>query len=166
MDGRHAADVADEVQDLDMALAFPKPQAAAELLDEDSSAVGDAGEADDVDVGDIDAFVEDVDGSDDRRLASPEAHQAQLPLAAFELSVDALGALPLGYPAEQLRHPLGVLDRPAEHHRPWLAVVRHALISSSRIASSRSGRNNRAFRSWIVYCARWLGERSPSRCCR
>ena len=60
-EGGDAADVADEIErtsDFSLPSAETKPPS--ELLDEDPAAVGDPGEADDVDVGDVDALVEDV----------------------------------------------------------------------------------------------------------
>ena len=56
------------------------PKATTELLYEDPSTVGDPGEGEDVHVRDVDAFVEDVDRSEDRDAAGAEVQQ---PLLTF-----------------------------------------------------------------------------------
>ena len=60
--------LADEVEDREA--AFPRQaQAAAELLQEDGGALGRPQEEDRVDLGDVDALVEQVDGEEDVDLA-------------------------------------------------------------------------------------------------
>ena len=65
--------VADEVERGEALLAVGQAEAAAELLEEDGGALGGAEEEHGVDLGDVDALVEDVDGEDDVDLAGAQA---------------------------------------------------------------------------------------------
>ena len=64
--------LADEVEHRQDALALRPPQAATELLQEHGRALGRAQEQDRVDLGNVDAFVEDVDREDRSNLAAPK----------------------------------------------------------------------------------------------
>ena len=57
------------------------------MLNEDSSAVCDAGEDEDVDVRDIDPFVENVDRDQNRDPPGPEVQQSLLPVSYTHLDV-------------------------------------------------------------------------------
>ncbi len=64
--------LADEVEDGEALLFVAAAQPAAELLEEQGGALGGAQEQDGVDVGDVDAFVEEVDAEEDAELAGGE----------------------------------------------------------------------------------------------
>ena len=68
-----APDVGHEVQYSERLFAFAQAKTAAELLHEDAAAVRDAEEPDEVEVGNVDPLVEDIDGGHDRYPAQPEA---------------------------------------------------------------------------------------------
>jgi hypothetical protein len=65
--------VADEVEDGEAVLPIAAPEAAAELLEEDRGALGRAEEEDGVDVGQVDALVEQVDREQAAELARSAA---------------------------------------------------------------------------------------------
>ncbi len=67
--------VADEVQDGEDVLAFGAAQASTELLEEDGGALGRAQHEYDVDGGDVDALVEQVDGEQDLHTSVAEVVQ-------------------------------------------------------------------------------------------
>ena len=72
--------VADEVEDGEHVFAFGAAEASAELLQEDGGALGWAEHEHDVDGGDVDAFVEQVDGEQDLDLAVSEVGERLAPV--------------------------------------------------------------------------------------
>ena len=62
----------DEVKDRQDALAFGPAETSTELLEEDRGTLGGSQEQDRVDLGDVDALVEDVDSEDGPKFAAPE----------------------------------------------------------------------------------------------
>ena len=116
--------VADEVEHGQDGLVLRTPQAAAELLQEDGCALGGTEQQHGVDVGHVEALVEEVDGEqrvDASALAQVAAEPARAPLAASSpLTV------PRGMPAslKAARHELRVRHADAEAERPHGARVR------------------------------------------
>ncbi len=72
-DLRDPSKVRDEVQNDDLVLAFAESKAAAELLNKDSPAMRCSHEDDQVNVRDIDAFIEEVDAGHEVQVAHAEA---------------------------------------------------------------------------------------------
>lgn len=62
--------------------AVPAP-----LLHEDLPTVGDAEKGNDVDVGDVDAFIEPMHGREDRYAAQPERVEQHLPMLSRYVAV-------------------------------------------------------------------------------
>ena len=111
--------VADEVEHGQHVLAFGAAQAAAELLEEDRGALGGAQHEHDVDGGDVDALVEQVDGEQHLHLAVSQIGERLASVGVGRLRRDGPCRDP--GPLEPVGHEVGVVDADAEAERPHLA---------------------------------------------
>jgi len=108
-------DVGNKVQDVESGLAFTQSEATTKLLDKDPTAMRHTQEGDEVDVRDINAFIEDINACDHWHAAKPELVQEDLTGLSGHATMKEGGALPCRVClSERLRHMLGVLDRLAE----------------------------------------------------
>ncbi|OOQ49686.1 hypothetical protein AFM16_26110 [Streptomyces antibioticus] len=79
-----------------MTLPLSESQSAAKLLNEDAPTMCDAREAQDVDVRDVDPFVENVDSGDNWNITLAECHESKLSISTIQAGMDCLNVLPLG----------------------------------------------------------------------
>ena len=107
--------LADEVEDGEAVLAVGQAQAAAELLQEDGRALGGTQEEHGVDLGDVDALVEEVDREDAVDLAARSIRSAGSRWSAAGRAETATAGMPA--PREALGHVVGVRDADAEAER-------------------------------------------------
>ena len=114
--------VADEVQHGQHRLVAGAPQSAAELLEEDRGALGGPQEQHRVDVGQVEALVEQVGG--EQHVDPPVAAGPRAPAArscGWGLRRDGQAGMPAV--VEACGHELGVRDADAEAERPHGAEV-------------------------------------------
>ena len=115
--------VADEVQHRQDSLRRRASEPTSELLEEDRCALGGAEHEDGVDVGDVEALVQHVDGEHRIDAARAEVVECRGTLASWRLTADrasrdsSFDELP--------SHVVGMGDAHAESERPHAANVRH-----------------------------------------
>ena len=112
---------ADEVEDRAHRLAVGLAEAAAELLEEERGALGGTQHQDGVDRGDVDAFVEEVNGEEDGQAAVPEVAQGSVAFVVGCLAPD--GGCCDASLVEFVGHESGVGDADAEaecSHGRWV----------------------------------------------
>ncbi len=106
----------DEVEHRDARLAARPAQPAAELLDEDRGALRGAEEEEGVDVGQVDAFVEEIDAEEGTDVAVAEPGEGSRPIGGGGALADGdAGEAGLGEPHG---HELRVIDVDAEAEGP------------------------------------------------
>lgn len=117
--------LADKVEHGETLLVFGEAQAAAELLQEDRQRFGGAKEEDGVDLGDVDAFVIDIDDEDEADFAIDQAL-----LGGSTFVIRRLAGQTQGRDAtllEKIAHEIRVLDRDAEAETFYFVDVRDVL---------------------------------------
>ena len=135
--------LSDEVEHCQDTLALRPAQAPAKLLEEDGRALGRSQKQDRVDLGNVDALVEDVDREDRPNLAPPK-------------SLDRVDALPVGDSIEgDCRNPASV--NCSAMKRAWSTPAQNP---SARIFEASSTHSSTASR--IRFARTWSPVRTPS----
>ena len=137
--GEEAPVVADEVDDGEGVLLglLSVAEAASELLEEDDGRLGRPQHQDRVDVGEVHAFVEDVDGADGFELAGPQAVEAAGAGGGRGAAVHCSSGDSVA--AEVVRHEVGVRDGAAEHEGAPLLLRRVIAVGCEGLSGARLG---------------------------